>query len=226
MSEKIVQCLRAAWYVTLIVLAILTYRQVVNLTNRAQLGVTAARVELSNSLAAVVKHNQEKVDGTLQNVNAILLQTGLAADQARRVSQEQHDFLLRLDKQVLAAVPVAQGQIVRVSDDLHGVVQSLQTSLAPVPALLTSLRETVDKTGKLADNPDIPRALTALADATENANKTLAHVDGVATHLEAMSADADKSLHHTLNPTKKSLIFGAAWSIVKVAAGLAPLARR
>jgi ABC-type transporter Mla subunit MlaD len=70
---------------------------------------------------------------------------------------------------------------------------------------------------QLVTDPSIKQSLKnveagtqSLAEGTEHMNKTLAHVEG-------MAADAQNSLHHKLHPSKKELILGGTWTLLKLA---------
>lgn len=163
------------------------------------------------------------IRGTLQNTNAILIQVGLTADEIRRTSMEQRVAARKVDEKILDTV----GHVNVLADsavyDLHATSLDVRTVLNRLPPLLDATTAAVNSTNELVSNSDIAATLHNINLTTGEMDVTLKHVAGVTANLETMSGELSKSLHRTLNPTKKSLALGYVMTALKFGAALSPL---
>lgn len=177
------------------------------------------------SLDARAQHLQDKLDGTFQNANAILLQAGLAADQARLASQDQREFAKQLDQKLLALADRADMSLTQVTGDLHQTSHDLHETLVTLPPLTRSLTATVDSANALLADPNIPRTLKGLADTTDQTAATMREVTKTSANVAKMSQDVEEALYGRLHPKKRTIVLNTVWTLVKLGVSAAPLYR-
>lgn len=162
---------------------------------------TAALQKVTVDADAAVLDIQGQVTGVRQNLNAVLIQLGLTADEARRASIEQRTYWKQIGAESVIAVRHADGLIVaatdtinRTGDDLHGVTTGVQFDLQTLDKVLLDLEAVAANADRnLANNPDLPRALKSAADGMEQINRTTAN-------LEQTSADVRDRVHALTHP--------------------------
>lgn len=145
---------------------------------------TVAVQKLTADADAAVLDVQSRLKDISQNVNAALIQVGLATDETRLASIEQREYWGKVSKETILAVKDARALIQastagvnQTSQDLHGVVTTAQLDLVTLDSTLQSLDSAVrDADRNFASNPDAARALKSLADSAEEINRTTADV--------------------------------------------------
>lgn len=186
---------------------------------RAQLAQAPAVVA---SLNARLDHLQGKVDGSLQNVNAILLQAGLAADQARLASRDQREYARKFDAKLDETLAGVNKAVVSVTGDLHSTTEDVHATLVTLPELVRTLNESVQSIDKRVNDPVVSRTLEGLAGAAEQTAKTMAHVDAVTANVEKMSDDAQESFHKTMHPSRWQVARGSMLTGLKLLVSAKP----
>jgi signal transduction histidine kinase len=163
----------------------------------------ASRQEVRQAAAEM----KADVHGMVQNANAILLQAGLAADEARRASEEQRAFANVFDKELLAGaqntnaaildirglVASVQGDLRTNSNDLHDVSGATVAALNELPPLLRSAQGTTDSANRLISDQDIQRTIKNLADSSQ-------HIAGTTDNVEQMSKIVEKKVEQMTKP--------------------------
>jgi ABC-type transporter Mla subunit MlaD len=140
---------------------------------------------------ALVADARSKVDDTSSNLNAILIQAGLAADQARQASVEQRDYLKQLNgnldrtfSHVNELLAQAQDTTQTVGGDVHQISQATVTALNGLPPVLDQANKTLAASEKVISDPNIPatvaevnKSMVAVTGTMQNVEKTTAHVE-------------------------------------------------
>jgi hypothetical protein len=170
-----------------------------------QTGLEARQV-LAETHALVVD-TRKKVDDTSSNLNAILIQAGLAADQARLASIEQREYLkllnTNLDKTFAHANMVliqAQTTLAQVGDttqkvgeDVHGTSEATIVALKELVPLLAQARATLESAQKRVDDPAITSTL-------QQVDATMKAVTGTLQNVEKMSVNVEKRVQQLMKP--------------------------
>jgi ABC-type transporter Mla subunit MlaD len=149
---------------------------------------------------------------TLQNVNAILLQVGNAADETQAAAREQREALKVLNVKMNAVLD-------QVNTDLKTfdeVQRSTKAALDKLPALLDETTKTVASTNKLISDPAIPATLgnvnkvtNDVAGVTDQMNKsTVPSINKSLDHVEKILADGEHKAHQLAYPSKRQQIWG------------------
>lgn len=139
----------------------------------------------------LVKDTRKKVDDTSSNLNAILIQAGLAADEARQASIEQHAYLAQMNKnldQTFSEINLTIAQVrdttQKVGGDVHETSQATVNALNGLPPLLNQADKTLQATEKVITDPHIPATLnqidqtmTAVTGTMQNVEKTTGHIE-------------------------------------------------
>lgn len=151
---------------------------------------------------------------TSQNLNAILLQGGLAADEARRAATEQRNYWNATAKQSDLTVRALRQLIDRTD-------RQLNDKLLPEIALETehissSAQVSFQAAGHSADilteQLNDPHILSLAA----HLDQSSANIEEATKHLDAASADIEKKVHQMTKPASFALRVGKA--ILSVAA--------
>lgn len=146
---------------------------------------------------AAVRAEQKDLHGTSQNVNAILIQAGLAADQARLAALEQRQYwnrtAIETDKTVKAARKIIDRTGQQLNDEtLPAVTDAVSAlrfateeieyqasnSLQTIPVVMKSADQTLADIDKLTINSDLLGTLRNVQGITANVNSTTKMVDG------------------------------------------------
>ena len=163
---------------------------------------------------AAVQESQKRLADTSQNLNAALLQVGLATDEARRASMEQRQYWNRISRETIGLISDARatvrqtgsdidgvaadvhgfaGDLHGVAGDLHEVAGATLNSLNGLAPLLDQGNRTLVTANTLLADPDITKSLKSLADSSQNVAATTANV-------EKMSEDVQKRIHQMTQP--------------------------
>lgn len=184
-------------------------------------------IELAGVVNRMLKHVDQltveantRMVGTSQNVNALLIQLGLTADNVRRASMSEQ----QVSKKTLALLDHTDGLISSTQANVTQITQHANTTLDGLGTLeaaltntlntgvvptLEQLRQAIASVDKnLLQDPDIKTVLAELA-------KTSEHVDVSSEHVEHMIAYLDKKL--TGPTTVKGRVLGALTVIYKIA---------
>lgn len=219
MSERVVlTTVKVVFYVTLIVAVVVTGRKVnivldnVNVT-LTQLNVSASHIDSQLNAKA----------GLFDIVRATALHADRAVGEVAIASRQQRVAAEQLDLELIGTVKHVNKVVDDVANDLGEVSVDVHDTLTKLGPVLDSTTRTLDSAQTLLDNQDILSTLTNINKSTAEMNVTLQHVSGVAGNLEQMSGDLSKSLHKTLNPSKKSLALGYGLTILKFGGALVPL---
>ncbi len=162
----------------------------------------AAVIEIQNT---TVQAGQE-LRATNQNVNAILLQTGLAADQARLAAAEQRQYWNATAKQTDLTVRAVRQLIDRtdrqLNDSLLPGVESNSTQVsAAAEVSLEALAHSADVLTKQLNDPHVASLAAHLDGSAQNVEETTAH-------LSAASADIEVKVHQMTRPASFALRVG------------------
>ena len=176
----------------------------------------AAR-ELQNTARdadAVVKETQRRVEDTSQNLNAALIQVGLATDEARRASVEQRQYWNRISRETIGLISDARttvrqtgsdidgvaadvhgfaGDLHGTAGDVHEVAGAAVASLKGLAPLLEQGNRALGTANTLLADPDITRSIKGLVDSSQNVAATTANV-------EKISEDVQKRVHQLTQP--------------------------
>lgn len=182
----------------------------------ATLDATAATLTSANQMVAGVNVRLNAHGGLLDIAKATMLHADRAVGEAAIASRQQRVAAAKMDEAVLGTVAHVNTTLDSLAGNIRATTDDVHNSLIRVPALLDSTTLAINAANRTISNADIPKTLANIAETTK-------HVDGVAAHLEAMSGELDKSLHKTLNPSRKSLALGWVMTTLKLGAALSPL---
>jgi uncharacterized protein YoxC len=164
---------------------------------------------------------QARADGTSQNLNAILIQAGLAADQARLASIEERQYLRAISKetfQVLASaketVDTLSGTLKSTGQDLHSVSISLVATTGHLNDLLDQGNTTLRTANGVIGDPAVPQTLQNLQKASLETARATASLAGAA-------SDIQKKVHDLTRPV--SLVKQVFTSLLGWAASFAQI---
>jgi hypothetical protein len=148
----------------------------------------------------LAEESKKRVEHTSQNLNAILIQAGLASDEARRASIEQRQYLKTLNKQVSQdlvqfhrVLVAAEKTINKVGQESELTVAALRPVLVQTESTLAEAENTLEQLTKTSEN---------LAKTTGDPNipKTLAHTEKITANLEEASEDVKKKVKEITKP--------------------------
>ncbi len=165
-----------------------------------QLQNTARELQVSiQDGDAAIKDVQRRLDDTSQNLNAALIQAGLATDEARRASVEQRQYWSRISQETIALIGDADRTVnglnetqAGVGRDFHGTSQEAEAALKEVAPLLRELQGTAARANSLVGDPNIGRSIQSFASSAENLDRTMVSVAGVAHDVQARVHDLTK----------------------------------
>jgi len=161
--------------------------------------------------------------GILDIVKATALHADRAVGEAAITSRQQRVAAAQLDTDILGTVNHVNVVMDSLAGNIRATTEDVHNSLIRVPALLDATNATITSANRVLSNSDIPATLANIDAATKEINVTLQHVSGVTANLNAMSADLNKSLHKSLNPSRKSLALGWGLTALKLGAATATL---
>jgi uncharacterized protein YoxC len=161
--------------------------------------------------------------GILDIVKATALHADRAVGEAAITSRQQRVAAAQLDTDILGTVNHVNVVMDSLAGNIRATTEDVHNSLIRVPALVDATNATVTSANRVLSNSDIPATLANIDAATKEINTTLVHVSGVTANLNAMSADLNKSLHKTLNPSRKSVALGWGLTALKIGAATATL---
>ena len=157
--------------------------------------------------ALLLRESRRRLVDTSTNLNAVLLQTGIAADNVRRASEkweaasdEQQKYWRDISKETREAVKELRASVKRTDTNLNDrllpemtrflqandqrlagltneTIVSLQDTTTRLNALLDSTTSAADSAKNLFADPNIPKSLENIEQSTENINKTTAHIE-------------------------------------------------
>lgn len=219
MSERVVlAAIKVVFYVTLIVTVVVTGRKVNVVLDNVNVTLTQLNVSASH-----IDSQLNANSGLFDIVRATALHADRAVGEAAIASREQRVAAEKLDVELIGTVKHVNRVMDDVANDLGQVSVDVHDTLTKLAPVLDSTTRTLDSAQALLDNQDILSTLTNINKSTAEIDVTLQHVSGVTANLEQMSGDLSKSLHKTLNPSRKSLALGYGLTVLKFGGALVPL---
>lgn len=153
---------------------------------------------------------RRRIADTSQNLNAILVQTGLAADEMRRAATDQKSYWDQAGKQTVSALQKtnnvldeAQRTLYSLNNSQQQIANATVRSLAGAPAAIEASTDAMKQAAT-----DLQTVNQILGDAHIPA--TLAHVDATMAHLDSSTAAIDVAVKRWTKPGSmlKSLFMG------------------
>jgi hypothetical protein len=139
---------------------------------------------------ALMSDATTRLDDTSRNANAILIQAGLAADQARLVSIEQRRQLSAISKRALVLLDHADNLLVTATGTVDKLGVDTDASLKEIPQVMRDLDASIKTFNETAADPNIKKTLANVASTTQHTSETMAHVekaaDGVQKRVDQM----------------------------------------
>lgn len=161
----------------------------------------------------------KRIADTSSNVNALLIQLGLTADEARRAAIEQRAYWDKAGAETVRALGKTNDVLDQANRTLSSVDESQRRIADQTIAALSSLPASVQAaTGAMNQAAaDLRSANTILQD--PNIPQTLAHLNSTASHLDSTSASIDVAVKRWTKPVPiwRSIFMGALDSTSKVA---------
>lgn len=219
MSERVVlTAVKVVFYVTLIVTVVVVGRKVNYVLDNVNVTLTQLNVSASH-----IDSQLNAKGGLFDIVRATALHADRTVGEAAIASRQQRVAAEKLDVELIGTVKHVNRVVDGVANDLSQVSLDVHDTLMKLGPVLDSTTKTLDSARALLDNQDILSTLTNINKSTAEIDITLQHVSGVTGNLEQMSADLSKSLHKTLNPSRKSLALGYGLTALKFGGALVPL---
>lgn len=194
----------------------------------ASFAIRDSRTVMGEAIALTVSANarfesvQGDLHGTSQNVNAILLQAGLAADQARLASRDQREYARRFDAKLSAIADSADVAIRSASADIHQSTLDVHEVLKDMPATVTGINDMVTTSNRMLSDPNIGGSFNAIRLTAERSMSAMSHIDAIASNVEKMSDDAQGSFHKTMHPTRWQVARGSMLTGLKLLVSAKP----
>jgi len=181
----------------------------------AEKSVKADTHTIATDTDDAVKELKKRVVDTSQNLNALLIQLGLASYEAQAASREQRAYWNKIGKESVTLIADLDATVKGLNEtqagigkDEHEVVAKLELALVELPPLIRNLQTVTQTVNNQAANPDIKRAIAGLADTSEQTAKTMVQVEGTAANVKGMSDDVRKSVSNSLHPSKMHIFIG------------------
>ena len=159
--------------------------------------------ELRNAVKdsdALVLEAHTRLVGTSQNLNAILIQVGLASDEARRAAIEQRAYWSKNSQEMTGLLTDARtvlSSVQKTTEDvdlkLDEITQSTTSALDAIPPTLEQSRTTM-----AAATNSLNAATVLISD--PNIPSTLKHIDATAGHIEGASAAIEVRVKQLTKP--------------------------
>jgi hypothetical protein len=154
-----------------------------------------------------VRDTQKRVADTSQNLNAALLQVGLATDEARRASVEQRQYWNRISRETIGLIADARTTVRQTGNDIDGVARDLHDAAGDLHSVAGASVDALNGVGPLMDqgtrtlgaanallaDPEITKSLKNLAESSQSMAATTVNV-------EKMSEDLQKRMHQMTQP--------------------------
>lgn len=163
---------------------------------------------------ATVQTNKE-IQSTSQNVNALLIQSGLVADEARRAATEQRQYWNLTAKQTDLTVRAFRQLIDRTDRQLNDkllpdlTAQTDSFSASAQASLAASTQAIGTLNSRLAD-PQISLLLGSLGVSAK-------HLADISANADAMSGDMKLAVHRLAKPPSKFREFlNIGWTFAKI----------
>lgn len=146
--------------------------------------------------------------GSVQNLNAILLQAGLATDEARRAATEQRKYWNLTAEQTDKTVRAFRQLVDRTDRQLNDTLlpnlsDQFEATSATAQASLSAVTQSADALTARLNDPNI----TSLA---LHLDQTAANVEIATGHLANASADVEKKVHQLTKPASFAVRVGKA----------------
>lgn len=145
---------------------------------------------------ALVKEANTRMVGTSQNLNALLIQAGLAMDNVRRASESQK----AVSTKTLALLDSANALLLHTQKNTDEITLHTVQAMDGVKPVLAQLTLTLQDVNKLVSDQNIPLILGNLNDTSKQAVLTMQHTDETMSHVDAMTGEAQGWLHKELKP--------------------------
>jgi ABC-type transporter Mla subunit MlaD len=150
---------------------------------------------VKQSTALVTEANTRMV-GTSQNLNAVLIQVGLVADNVRRASESQH----AVSTKTLAMLDNVNTLLKRTQDNADTITLHTVQTMDDFKPVLDQLAITTKEVNALVANDNIPQTLSNLNETSKQAAATMTQATATMGHVDAMTDEAQGWLHQELKP--------------------------
>lgn len=211
---------RASSYARLALWCSLVYAALALGNLLVDLRVTSHEVALTaEETRALVYETRLRVTYTSSNVNAILVQLGLASDEARRAAVSQRRYWDENSQQFHATLVQAEATLKQMADSTRHMDEETTVALRELQSSLKRTTETLDHMDALVSDPNnratianLEKATREVASATDNLRETTEHVERVTSYYE-------KKLTKPVGfvRTLIEVLLGPAWKVVVAA---------
>ena len=180
---------------------------------------TRVTVELSNqnlrALNSLIEESQQRLIDTSQNTNAILIQIGLAADNARRASEAQESYQTHLETiltKVETSVESLNATIVRTDYNLNTeLLPQAVRSLKETEIATAAVTATVQQIGAeiapvlqaatgLLEDPNIKASIANIEASSKNAVGITAETVEIAKNMNLTTQHIEKAVDKATKP--------------------------
>jgi hypothetical protein len=152
--------------------------------------------EIKKAATATVElaeESKKRVEHTSQNLNAILIQAGLASDEARRASIEQRQYLKTLNRQVSQDLVQFHRVLVAAEKTINKVGQESELTVAALRPVLVQTESTLAEAQNTLEQLTKTTANLATTTGDPNIPKIIAHTEKTTDNLAAASVDVKES---------------------------------
>lgn len=214
MIERVIAYARFAFWCAMVYVGLALGNLLVDLR------VTSHEMTLAaEETRALVYDTRVRLVHTSANTNAILIQLGLASDEARLAATSQRRYWDENSRQFHATLVQAEATLKQMADSTRHMdeettvaLRELQTSLKHTTATLDHMDALVSDPNNKATIANLEKATQEVAGATENLRVTTEHVEHVTAYYE-------KKLTKPVGfvRTLVEVLLGPAWKVVVAA---------
>jgi ABC-type transporter Mla subunit MlaD len=143
-----------------------------------------------------VVESQTRMVGTSQNLNAILIQVGLATDNVRRASETQS----QVSKKTLALLDNANDLLAHTQANTDEITLHTVQTMDAVRPVFESVGATTVAANKLLSDPNIPLILQNLNDTSKETTATMQQVTGTMANVNTTTKHIEGWVDKELKP--------------------------
>lgn len=163
---------------------------------------------------SLVAESKVRMVGTSQNLNAVLIQVGLVADNVRRASESQD----KVSKKTLALLDNANELLAHTKANEDQITLHTVQTMDGVKPVLDQLAVTATEVNTLVADQNVPQILTNLNDTSKQVTATMEQATATMENVTKTSAAVQGYVQNAVKPPSRAKrIFNTTISILIVA---------
>jgi hypothetical protein len=166
-----------------------------------QIHTTGAKVNAAlDQITMTTTEAHERMVGTSQNLNAILIQVGIASDEARRAASEQRVYWNKVGAESVLAIQKTNDVLTTAQKTLNSIDDSQKLIAATTIKSLEGVPVTIQASTNAMNEAALDLQTTNRILSDPNIPQTLAHLNETAGHLDNTSASIDTAVKRWTKP--------------------------